>query len=669
MKSFLPGSLVAFCLSLSSSFAAPVGICLHSDGQQAPASKIECFEFERTERVSSGTRFFLTNGKSVLVSDYRNRGVVMYPGVAGYGGDSLAKLLETYETHATQISSTRPYLNPYILKLRAAFVASSKQSEELSKLPNISLPDGTVLNGCRASKRDETTVSIIHVDGISKVAIADLTEKMKKDLKFDEIPFVATPKSEPRPIVPGPATPSSPMPADPAQGEVASADPIAPGTPDSPVDSATLAEKVRKIEEVTKQAVSESANLVLDLKKKASESERAFVTAGGMDAMKAMRADQGKPRAFFVIRTLLDGGFEELGTEGENVYEVNFAPGGEAGIVVTEEKIPSGGKGTLFLHPRKGQVKVTLQGGGTDLREVYDEARPNLDDPISALYRTWQEDLENIEDAQAAADTISGRASKALETLRCFSELAANLSVPQLILSPMMQNEGFSAAIQDRTFNEVTKALRVGNLELLDKALDSHGAIREMNSEFAAIENFSPAGNDVIPDGTDVERLFERLSQHRFRVELIPADRRYLKEKNDYEASVNGRACVYIPQLPQAASNKRRSNVRPKQTPDCRVEEIHSNHVDASGNSFVVEAPVFSCSAIAFTRSERRNPRSGSISVRRQISDLEQTRDKAGKAAQENYEAGRQDENARDAAIRVAYEDHIRRVRALIMNF
>lgn len=171
--------------------AAPVGICLHSDGPSVPADKIECFEFERSEPAQNGgKRFFLPKGQSVVVTDYRNRGIVLYPDKRVTNPEALASVLKTYEAIARQSPTTRPFLNPLILKIRNSQTATATQNEESSKLPSITLPDGTVLKGCKATKKDATTVSVMHTDGVRKINISALSETTKTALNLDSIPTI-----------------------------------------------------------------------------------------------------------------------------------------------------------------------------------------------------------------------------------------------------------------------------------------------------------------------------------------------------------------------------------------------------------------------------------------------------------------------------------------------
>ena len=179
-------------MTASSYAGAPVGICLHAYGPEAPPEKIDCFEFEKLEKTPNETRFFLPNGKSAVVTNYRNRGVILYPNSKTFG-PALAEMLKTYEAHTQRSPTTRQFLNPWILKLRNGQAAVAQQAEKVAELPTVTLADGTVLKGCKAVKKDATTISLMHADGIKKVSIAELNEATKKALDLDALPLTTAP--------------------------------------------------------------------------------------------------------------------------------------------------------------------------------------------------------------------------------------------------------------------------------------------------------------------------------------------------------------------------------------------------------------------------------------------------------------------------------------------
>ena len=167
MKSlWTPAILILAAASLA--LAAPIGICLHAYSPEAPADKIECFEFESSERFGADYRFFINPERPAVVTSYRYRGTIPYKTGLAPGNPEFDKLLKLYEETSRATPSTRRYLNPKILAMRDQLNATASRREDLAKLPNITLPDGTVLEGCKASKIDRHSVSLLHAGGIKK---------------------------------------------------------------------------------------------------------------------------------------------------------------------------------------------------------------------------------------------------------------------------------------------------------------------------------------------------------------------------------------------------------------------------------------------------------------------------------------------------------------------
>lgn len=175
--------LIAFALLVVAATAAPVGICLHAYSPEAPAEKIECFEFEKVERAGSDYRFFPSgSSRSVVVTAYRFRSTIPYrPDFAPTHPD-FEKLLKLYEETARATPSTRPYLNPKILAMRAQAAGVAKQAESVAALPTITLNDGSKLVGCTLSRIEDGFVSVRHQDGFSKVSVKELDATEKKAL-------------------------------------------------------------------------------------------------------------------------------------------------------------------------------------------------------------------------------------------------------------------------------------------------------------------------------------------------------------------------------------------------------------------------------------------------------------------------------------------------------
>jgi TPR repeat protein/formylglycine-generating enzyme required for sulfatase activity len=174
--------LIAFVVQILIVTAAPVGICLHAYSPEAPAEKIECFEFEKVERAGPDYRFFPSGGRSVVVTAYRFRGTIPYRPALAPTHPEFEKLLKLYEETARATPSTRPYLNPKILAMRGQAAGVAKQAESVAALPSITVADGSKLVGCTMSKIEDGFVSIRHQDGISKVSLKELDAAEKKGL-------------------------------------------------------------------------------------------------------------------------------------------------------------------------------------------------------------------------------------------------------------------------------------------------------------------------------------------------------------------------------------------------------------------------------------------------------------------------------------------------------
>ena len=181
MKSlFTPAIFLLAAASLA--FAAPVGICLHAYSPEAPADKIECFEFESSERFGADYRFFINPERPAVVTSYRYRGTIPYKTGLAPGNPEFDKQLKLYEEASRSTPSTRRYLNPKILAMREQSAQVAKQAEKVAKLSTITMPDGTLLIGCTMSKIENGFVSIRHQDGISKVSLKELDSTEKKAL-------------------------------------------------------------------------------------------------------------------------------------------------------------------------------------------------------------------------------------------------------------------------------------------------------------------------------------------------------------------------------------------------------------------------------------------------------------------------------------------------------
>jgi hypothetical protein len=159
----------------SLAIAAPVGICLHAYSPEAPADKIECFEFESFERFGADYRFFIDSNKPAVVTSYRYRGTLLYKTGLAPGNPEFDKLLKLYEETSRASPSTRRYLNPKILVMRdqAAGYTAAQQHEE--SLPKISVGGENFLSPQFKGIEDGKLV-LGHKDGVVKIDIEKITD-------------------------------------------------------------------------------------------------------------------------------------------------------------------------------------------------------------------------------------------------------------------------------------------------------------------------------------------------------------------------------------------------------------------------------------------------------------------------------------------------------------
>jgi len=191
--------LVIVYSSLALATAAPVGIFFHAYSPETPAEKIESAEFEKMEKDSSGMWFYLANGRAVLVTDYKFRGVLKYAVGLTPSDPEFAKYLKLYEEKANAIPTSRPFLNPRIIAMRSQAAEFAKQSDAVAKLPTITLGDGNQLRGCVLTKVESGSVTIQHQEGVKTMSISDLDDAEKNALSAtSEIWSLETPSVTPQ---------------------------------------------------------------------------------------------------------------------------------------------------------------------------------------------------------------------------------------------------------------------------------------------------------------------------------------------------------------------------------------------------------------------------------------------------------------------------------------
>jgi len=185
--------LIAIAIQSLIATAEPVGICLHAYGPDAPADKIECFEFEKVERAGDNYRFFPRSDRSVVVNAYRYRGTIPYKANLAPTHPEFDKLLKLYEETARATPSTRVFLNHRILAMRAQAATKTPAvaetpEEDVSKVGIIiTTPEGSVLNDCRAISIHGDEVTLMHSGGVTRVKIESLSDDEKNSLGFESL--------------------------------------------------------------------------------------------------------------------------------------------------------------------------------------------------------------------------------------------------------------------------------------------------------------------------------------------------------------------------------------------------------------------------------------------------------------------------------------------------
>lgn len=182
MKKTILLGITAMALLSFIGTAAPAGICLQANSPEAPADKIQCFEYVKFERIGGDYRFFPRTDRSVQVTAYRFRGVIPYKPDLSPTHPDFKELLKLYEKTAKASPSTRVFLNPKILTMRAQVAGIVNQSESLAKLPTITLANGSKLVGYKLTNIENGEVSVMHQDGFSRVKLTDLDAAEKEAL-------------------------------------------------------------------------------------------------------------------------------------------------------------------------------------------------------------------------------------------------------------------------------------------------------------------------------------------------------------------------------------------------------------------------------------------------------------------------------------------------------
>lgn len=174
--------LIASLISTLHVAAAPVGICLHAYSPEAPVDKIECFEFEKVERVAADYRFFFNADKSALVTGYRFRGMIPYKAGLAPGNREFDNVLKLYEETARATPSTRPYLNPKILAMRDLAKRNLEERQHAESLPRIVIAGQEYVTPL-FKNIEGGKIILSHRDGFLKTEIDKFSDQQLEILK------------------------------------------------------------------------------------------------------------------------------------------------------------------------------------------------------------------------------------------------------------------------------------------------------------------------------------------------------------------------------------------------------------------------------------------------------------------------------------------------------
>lgn len=166
---------ISLLTTASLAIGAPIGICLHAYSPEAPADKIECFEFERSERFGADYRFFINANKPAVVTAYRYRGTIPYKSGLAPGNPEFDKVLKLYEETSRATPSTRRYLNPKILAMRDQSAAYLAIQEHADSLPKISIV-GTEYLSPKFKGIIDGKLILAHKDGVVKIDIKKISD-------------------------------------------------------------------------------------------------------------------------------------------------------------------------------------------------------------------------------------------------------------------------------------------------------------------------------------------------------------------------------------------------------------------------------------------------------------------------------------------------------------
>lgn len=143
---------------------------MHAYSPKAPAKSIHCFEFSKYERTGTDYRFFLASGRTVVVTKYKFRGIVIYEPTIRPSHPLFEETLNKMENTAEQVPSTQHFLNARILKKRTQLVAYEKEQEAMAKAPRVTLVGRDYVSP-EFDKIVDGALRLTHANGASKIPL------------------------------------------------------------------------------------------------------------------------------------------------------------------------------------------------------------------------------------------------------------------------------------------------------------------------------------------------------------------------------------------------------------------------------------------------------------------------------------------------------------------
>lgn len=167
--------VLVWCLTFSAKGQQSTGLCLHAYGPTAPPEKVQAFEYTRVEKVQGGQRFFVKPRGTTTVTDYRLRVTISYPKDLSPANPELPNLLATYEEQAGKFPATRPYLNPWIERIRAVLSAEEERKKQMDSKPRLVIGKQAYLSPTFSAFEDGKLV-LKHHAGVERIPVEELPD-------------------------------------------------------------------------------------------------------------------------------------------------------------------------------------------------------------------------------------------------------------------------------------------------------------------------------------------------------------------------------------------------------------------------------------------------------------------------------------------------------------